>query len=350
MTAVTTSQSVDSKSTDSRARLLALINANWTTQAISVATQLRLAELLFDGPLPLQALAQSASCHTASLLRLLRALTSLGVMSQHEDGRFALTELGVLLRPDVPGSLAAWAELCGTSSWKAWSELAECVRSGESIRKRIGEADIFDRLQVDRDAALLFNRAMVSLTASVASAVVQAVDFSGAESVVDVGGGIGELVAAVLSANPAMRGVLFDLSHATETANARLAAAGVAQRCEVATGSFFDGVPNGADVYLLKSVLHDWDDEHCAVILGNCRQAMGPHARLLVIERMMPEYLACSPHDQGIARSDLNMLIETGGCERTQEQFRAMLQATGLRSTGLVPLSDGYSVYEAVPE
>lgn len=350
MTAADTPLCADSKNADARTRLLALINANWTTQALSVATQLRLAEFLGNGPLTVQDLAQSTSCHTPSLWRLLRALTTLGVTSQEEDGRFALTDLGVLLQSDVPGSLGAWAQFCGTSSWKTWSQLADCVRSGESVRKRARGADGFGHLQDDRDAALLFNRAMVSLTASVAAAVVQIVDFAGAKSVVDVGGGFGELVAAVLSAHPAMHGVLFDLAHATESAVHRLAEVGVADRCEVVTGSFFDNVPSGGDVYLLKSILHDWDDEHCAVILGNCRRAMGPRARLQVIERMMPEHLAVSPHDQGIARSDLNMLIGTGGCERTQEQFRSMLHAAGLRAAGLVALSDGYSAYEAVPE
>lgn len=227
--------------------------------------------------------------------------------------------------------------------------MAECVRSGESVRKRTRGIDGFDHLQEDRDAALLFNRAMVSLTTSVASALMQAMDFCGSERVVDVGGGLGGLVAGILRAHPKMRGVLFDLSHATQTAGALLAQCDVAERCEVVTGSFFDSVPSGADVYLLKSILHDWDDVQCAVILANCRHAMGPRSRLLVIERMMPEQMAVSLRDQGIARSDLNMLIGTGGRERTQEQFRAMLQATGLRATRLIALSEGYAAYESVP-
>lgn len=350
MTAVATTTCGEPKPEDARTRLLELINANWTTQAISVATQLHLAELLCDGPRPLRELADRTSCHPPSLLRLLRALASLGVVAEREEGIFALTDLGALLQPDVPGSLAAWAQFCGTSSWKGWSRLAECVRSGESVRKLDTGADGFDHLQKDGDAALLFNRAMVSLTASVALAVVQSIDFSSAESVVDVGGGFGELLAAVLGAHLPMRGVLFDLPHAMEGARARLAKAGMADRCEVVAGSFLQSVPSAADIYLLKSILHDWDDDRCAVILGNCRRAMGPRARLLVIERILPMRFSVSPHDQAIARSDLNMLVGTGGCERTQEQFQAMLHAAGLRLTGLVELSNGYSALEAVPQ
>lgn len=350
MTAVTTPTRGEPRHEDAGTRLLELINANWTTQAISVATQLHLAELLRDGPRPLRELAHGTSCHSPSLLRLLRALASLGVVAEREDGRFALTDLGALLQPNVPGSLAAWAQFCGTSSWKCWSQLADCVRTGDSVRKRIRGADGFDHLQDDADAALLFNRAMVSLTASVAAAVVQSVSFSGAESVVDVGGGFGELLAAVLGAHRSMRGVLFDLSHAMEGGRARLSEAAVADRCDIVAGSFFDSVPSGADVYLLKSILHDWDEDHCAVILGNCRRAMGSRARLLVIERILPLHIAVSPRDQAIARSDLNMLVGTGGRERTREQFEAMFQAAGLRPTGLVELSNGYSACEAVPQ
>lgn len=349
MTQVDTPVRHERRHEDARTRLLELINANWTTQAISVATQLHLAELLSDGPRPLRALAESTSCHPPSLLRLLRALASLDVVAEREEGSFALTDLGALLLPDVPGALAAWAQFCGTTSWKGWSQLAECVRSGESVRKRATGADGFNHLQGDADAALLFHRAMVSLTASVAAAVVESIDFSGAESVIDVGGGFGELLASVIGVHAPMRGVLFDLPHALEGARAHLAEAGVADRCEVVAGSFFDSVPSGGDVYLLKSILHDWDEDRCAVILGNCRRAMGSNARLLIIERILPSRITVSPHDQAIARSDLNMLIGTGGRERTQEQFEAMLQAADLRPTALVELIDGYSACEAVP-
>ena len=347
MTNIDTRQPVDPPSADLRARVLALINANWTTQAISAAVQLGLPEGLSDGPQSVLALAQRTSCHAPSLSRLLRALASVGIVVQAEDGRFALTEMGALLSTDARGSLAAWAEYCGTHSWTNWGQLADCVRSGQSVRKRAGQADGFQHLEGDHAAASLFNRAMVSLTRSVAATVVDAVDFAGTQRIVDVGGGFGELLTAVLRAHPLMRGVLFDMAHATQAASACLREAGVAERCEVVTGSFFEAVPAGADTYLLKSILHDWDDEHCALILAQCASAMRPHARLLIVERMMPGQFSVSAHDQAIARSDLNMLIGPGGCERTHQQYRSLLKAAGLRPTNLLALSGGFSVLDA---
>ena len=348
MSTIATPQPAQTPSADVRARMLALINASWTTQAISAAVQLGLPGCLSEGPQSALELAQRTSCHVPSLLRLLRALASVGIVVQDEDGRFALTEMGTLLSTDARGSLAAWAEFCGTYSWTAWGHLADCVRSGQSVRKRAGQPDGFDRLEEDPAAAALFNRAMVSLTGSVAATVADAVDFAGIQRIVDVGGGFGELLAAVLRAHPSMRGVLFDMAHATQSATVYLREAGVAERCEVVTGSFFNAVPEGADAYLLKSILHDWDDGHCALILAQCVRAMRPQARLLLVERMMPEQFSVSPHEQSIARSDLNMLIGTGGCERTHEQYRGLLKAAGLRSTNLLALSGGFSVLGAM--
>jgi hypothetical protein len=286
MTSPESSSAATPQEVDVRARLLSLINANWTTQAVSVATQLRLPELLRDGPQTGEA--QAAHCHQPSLLRLLRALTSIDLLSEQADGLFALTPAGALLRSDVPGSLAAWAVFCGTSSWRIWGRLVESVRSGESIRQQTNGVDGFNYLENDPEAALLFNRAMVDLTHPVAMAVAQTMDFSGMSLIVDVGGGYGELIATILALHPALRGILFDLAHATEAAGSRLASAGVASRCSVVTGSFFDAIPGAADAYLLKSILHDWDDDRAIAILRNCRRAMAPHAKLLIIERIAP--------------------------------------------------------------
>lgn len=335
---------------DGRARLLSLINANWTTQAVSVATQLRLPELLCDGPRTADALAQTTRCHEPSLTRLLRALTSIDVLKEAADGRFELTPVGALLRSDVPGSLAAWAEFCGTRSWATWGRLAQSVRTGDSIRKLTSGADGFAHLQDDAPGALLFNRAMVDLTQPVAHAVARNVDFTGMRLVVDVGGGYGELIASILSAHPSMRGILFDLAHATAAASSRLAAAGVEDRCTLVTGSFFDAVPDQADAYLLKSVLHDWDDDQAVRILRNCRHVMKPNAKLLVIERIAPQHFHDSPQDQSIARSDLNMLVGTGGRERTETQYRELHDAAKLRMTQLLALGGSYCVIESAPK
>lgn len=334
---------------DARAQLLSLINANWTTQALSVATQLRLPELLRDGPQTVAALAQAAHCHGPSLARLLRALTSIDVVTESTPDRFELTAVGGLLLADVPGSLAAWAEFCGTRSWATWGRLVESVRSGDSIRKQTSGADGFHHLEDDAQGALLFNRAMVDLTQPVALAVARKVDFSGMRLIVDVGGGYGELLASILSEHPLLRGILFDLAHATSAASSRLNAAGVEKRCKLVTGSFFDAVPDGADAYLLKSVLHDWDNDQAVQILRNCRHAMSPNAKLFVIERIAPEHFSDSPHDQGIARSDLNMLVGTGGCERTEAQYRELLEAAELRFTRLHALGRPYCAIESAP-
>ena len=349
MTPPESSSATAAQNVDVRARLLSLINANWTTQAVSVATQLRLPELLRDGPQTAHALAQATHCHGPSLTRLLRALTSIDVLTEAADGLFELTSVGALLRADVPGSLAAWAEFCGTRSWATWGRLVDSVRTGDSIRKQASGVDGFHHLEDDAQGALLFNRAMVDLTQPVALAVARSVDWSGMRLIVDVGGGYGELIASILSEHPSLRGILFDLAHATAAAGSRLAAAGVEGRCTLVTGSFFDAVPGAADAYLLKSVLHDWDDDHAVEILRNCRRAMAPHARLFVIERIAPEHFCDSPRDQGIARSDLNMLVSTGGRERTETQYRDLLDAAELRITRLLALGDPYRVIESAP-
>lgn len=332
---------------DPRSRLLALVNASWMTQAASVAVQLRLPELLSDGPRSVESLARDSQCHLPSLLRLLCALTSLDLMSQSTDGAFALTATGTLLRPEVSGSLAAWTVFCGTRSWATWSRLSESVRSGQSLRRQTRGVDGFEYLEEDPEAARLFNRAMVDLTRPIAAAIAHIVDFAGVRRIVDVGGGGGELLVTILAAYPEMHGVLFDLSHTVQLAGERIGAAGVAERCELATGSFFETVPKGADAYLLKSVLHDWDDDHSVQILRNCRRAMSANARLLIIERMAPEHYSSSPRDQGIARSDMNMLVGTGGRERKDVEYRAILDAAELCATQLLALPDGYSVMEA---
>lgn len=340
----------DAELLDARTRLLSLINANWTTQAISVATQLRLPELLHGAPQTADALAHATGCHAPSLARLLRALTSIDVVGETADGRFTLTPTGELLRADMSGSLAAWAEFCGTRSWATWGCLLDSIRTGNSRRKRLRGDDGFRHLDDDAHGALLFHRAMVDLTRPVAAALARTIDWSGVAVLVDVGGGHGELLAAVLRDRPAMRGILLELAHATAAAGTHLAAAGVLDRCTLVTGSFFDAVPDAADAYLLKSVLHDWDDDRVVAILHNCRRVMAPHARLLIVERIAPEQLADSPHDQGVARSDLNMLVGTGGRERTDKQYRELLAMAQLRVTRLLPVTEPYQVIESVPE
>ena len=332
-----------------RERLFGLINAGWTTQVIATAVKLGLIDAMASGPASVQALAEAVQAHAPSVDRLLRATASLELCMQNAAGDFSLTPTGSLLRADRADSLCAWAELGGGRIWAQWGRLGESVRTGQSIRKLNLAEDDFSHLDDDAKAAELFNSAMVELTRSVANDVAQSVDFSAARRVVDVGGGYGQLLCSILAANPSLQGVLFDMAHATGQLAPHFEAAGVAYRCELATGDFFKAVPPGADVYLLKSILHDWDDARCLVILRNCRRAMQPAARLLIVERIASDRVSASPHDQAVARSDLNMMVAIGGCERTQAAYAGLLEGADLKLLQVTPLPGPYSVMDVAP-
>lgn len=341
-------RNTDPEAIANREGLLRLINAQWTTHAIAATVRLGLPEAMAAGAASADALAQACDAHAPSLLRLLRALASLGLCEERADGQFALTATGTLLRADTPDSLHAWATLNGGRISTQWARLDESVRTGDSIRKRTATNDDFTHLDVDLAAAALFNRAMVELTAPIAAALVQVEDFTGVRQVVDVGGGHGELLASVLRAHPSLKGVLFDMAHATQAAVGSIEEAGLAGRCERVTGSFFDAVPPGADVYLLKSILHDWDDARCVAILRNCRRAMPPDARLLIVERIAPDAIGTSPRDTAVSCSDLLMMVANGGCERSESAYRELTRAAGLQMTTIAALTGGFSVMTAV--
>jgi orsellinic acid C2-O-methyltransferase len=345
---ITTRATTDQPAMPERDHLLNLINAQWTTHAIAAAVKLGLPEAMASGPVKAEALARACDAHAPSLRRLLRALGSLGLCEERTGDQFALTPAGTLLRAGAPGSLNAWATLNGGRISTQWARLDESVRTGDSIRKLTSASDDFTHLDDDLEAAALFNRAMVEITAPVAAALVQTIDFTGAKRVVDVGGGHGELLAAVLTAYPALTGVLFDMAHATAAAAGLIEAAGLASRCERVTGSFFDAVPPGADVYLLKSILHDWDDARCSAILRSCRRAMPPGARLLIVERIAPESIGTSPRDAALSRSDLLMMVANGGGERSERAYRALLGGAGLQWVRAEALTGGFSVMTAV--
>jgi len=334
---------------DARRRLLRLIDAAWIPHAIRAACSLRLPELLEQRSVEIETLAAASATHAPSLRRLLRALASLDLCHENEDGSYQLTAAGSLLREDAPDSLRAWALLTGGPLAQRFAELEQSVRTGESYRARHQRANDFSELESDRAAATLFNRAMTDLTRRVASEVLGAVDFSAARRIVDVGGGHGELLAAVLTAYPKARGVLFDLTHAIDGASTLLESARVADRCECVAGDFFEAVPAAGDIYLLKSVLHDWNDERCALILANCRSAMAPGSRLLVIERIAPVRAGNSPLDQSVARADLNMLLSLSGRERSEAEFRALCAAAALEIKDINPTAGEFQVMSVAP-
>jgi hypothetical protein len=328
-------------------RLQAMINSTWIPQALSVAAQLGLCDLLASGPQTSEHLAQAAGVHAPSLHRLLRALVTIDIVEERADGDFALLPMGALLQRDASSSLHAWAIFVGQHQWQAWGHLLDSVKTGESARKLLTGAEAYGHLAQSPEQAAVFNQAMVELTRLHTPAVVQAYDFTGLRRIIDVGGGHGALLVAILTAYPETCGVHFDVPQAIEQGRQHLARAGLAHRCECLAGDFFEAVPSGGDVYVLKSILHNWDDERSTIILDNCRRAMPGGAKLLLVERIMPERLGVSATDQAYAHSDLNMLLTLAAKERTAADFRALLASAGFHLTTIIPAGGTFSIIEA---
>jgi len=328
-----------------------LVTGSWMAQAAYVAAELRLADLLARGPLTGEQLAALTGANPSALGRLLRALTTINLCRQCADGSFEVTPTGALLAADAPQSLRAWTIWWGKHLWPVWGQLLYSVRTGHSARKWLLGTDGFEHLQIDPEAAAIFNRAAGELTRLAAERIVGAYDFSGLARIVDVGGGSGQLLATILRACPAARGVLFERPHAIEPGRERLTQAGLIERCELVAGDFFESVPAGGDAYVLKSVIHDWNDEQSRVILDNCRRAMHTGAgRLLLMEEMLPDRLGDSPTHQAIVRGDLTMLAALGAQERTEAELRTLLKSAGLAVSRVIPTGSTFSVVEAFAE
>ncbi len=320
--------------------LLRMLGGYRVSEAIYVAVKLGLADLLGDGSRSSGELAKATATHAPSLDRFMRFLASLGVFAEEEDGRFALTPVGACLRAGVPGSFrAAVLFLAGpTPIHRMWSDLLYSVQTGEPAFDHLFGAGPFEYFARHPDDSAIFNEAMASMTAQIAAAVPSAYDFSSFRTIVDVGGGFGVLLAAILRANPSLRGILFEAPPAVEGAKMHIEAAGLAARCEVVGGDFFEAVPDGADACILKSVIHDWDDERSLAILKNCHRALSPGGKLLLVEVLLPERIEPSPINQFVAELDLNMLLGPGGRERTQAEFAALFAAAGFKLTRIFPL------------
>jgi SAM-dependent methyltransferase len=336
-----------------RGTLMQLVFGYMASQVLHVGVSLGIAEQLRDGARPVDELAEATKTDAATLYRFLRGLVCLGVVEELDERSFRLTEMGHLLRADHPGSVRNLILLfCGDLEWENWGQLADSVRTGQPGFELRGGPAPFEQLAADPELAEIFNSAMSEGTRRTAPEVIAAYDFSQFGTLVDVGGGDGTLLAAILESVPALRGILFDLPAGSAGAERRLAERGVAERCEVVTGDFFDSVPGGADAYVLKNVIHDWDDERSIAILRNCCQAMGPDGKLILLEPVVPPRVTPTPEAFGaILVADLNMLVATGGRERTEAEFAAILAAADLRLTRVVPTPNvgAYmSVIEAV--
>src|SRR5437588_938706 len=325
--------------------LFQLVTGHWQSQAIYVAAKLSLADLLKDGPKSCADLAALTGADEQSLFRLMRALSSVGVFVRVKDDQFAMSKLGERLQSNVPGSMRAMVMTIGEIHYQAWGNLLHSIRTGLPAFNTAFGTGLFDYLQRDPKSADTFNNGMTDLSSMLAYAVLLAYDFSGILSIIDVGGGEGKFLRTVLELNPDMKGTVFDMPSTIETGKQRLNGNPCGGRYSTIAGNFFDLVPAGADAYILSGVIHDWDDDHGVRILKNCRRAMAANARLLLVEMVVPE-------EDGNCFSkllDLNMLVMTGGRERTQSEFGALFDAAGYKLTRVVSTLAPQSVIEAIP-
>jgi hypothetical protein len=324
--------------------MLQMIQGFWVSRALYVAAKLGIPDLLKDGPKSSQELAQATSMHAPSLYRLLRALDSVDVFAEDDEGRFALTPLGATLRTDVPGSLRffAMAQL-GEDHYPAWTDFLHSVKTGAIAFNHVFGMDVWQWRAQHPEDSRIFDQAMASLSSVVNSAIVSAYDFPTTGTIVDVGGGYGSLLAAILKARPQLRGVLFDRPHVVDGARRRFETEDLARRYEIVAGDFFASAPKG-DTYVLKWIIHDWDDQQSVAILKNIQHAMARDGKLLILESVIQPGNATS----FTKFLDLAMLVMTGGHERTELEYRTLLKTAGLRLTRVIPTQIEMNVIEAI--
>lgn len=324
--------------------LRAMVTGFRLSAALSVAADLGLSDQLASGPRTVADLASTVDADQDTLGRLLHALATVGVYAEHDDGSFSNTRLGEGLRSDVPGSMRPLARtLTDPAMWSAWGHLGHSVRTGDNAFRALHGVDVWTHRQGEPEHNAIFNDNMTALSSLVAGAVASAYDFSGLSSVVDVGGGQGVLLEAVLSRHDHLTGTVFDLAHVVADVPPAGLAESLASRWEVVTGSFFEAVP-AADAYLLKSILHDWPDEECRTILGTCRRGLNANGVVLVVEAV----LGRRGHEIDVAFSDLNMLVLPGGRERSKTEYAALFGAAGLHLSRVVDTGTRFSILEAV--
>jgi O-methyltransferase domain/Dimerisation domain len=323
-----------------------LIVAAWMSQAIAAAADLGVADALAKEPLGLNELADRVGAHPDALKRLLRALIGRGILRQRRDGRYELNPLGHTLRSDAPGSMTGMARLVGAPQWREhWSQLVEAVRTGEAVLPKLRGKDPFEYLRGEPELAEIFNHAMTNISELAVAPVIAAYDFGPYPTIVDVGGGHGRLLAAILTTTPGAHAVLYDLSQVVASAATLLREHNVADRVRIASGSFFDGVPPGGDAYVLKNVIHDWPDDKAVHILRRVRAAAHPAAVVLLIEFVLPNH-----HREFLGNVvDLEMLVQATGRERTAHEYRHLLAQAGFEMTRVVPTAGPFSLVEAKP-
>ncbi|MCV7417126.1 methyltransferase [Mycolicibacterium litorale] len=323
--------------------MLEKILGAWVAQGITVAADLKVADALADGPLPIGELAQRVGANPDALARLMRALIGEGVFTQRRDGRYALNALGETLRTDAPMSVAGMARMVGHPAHREhWSALLDAVRTGEATVPKLRGMPGFEYLAQNAELGEIFNDAMTNLSETAVVPLTAAYDFSPFAKILDVGGGHGRFLAAILAATPSARGVLYDLPQVVEGAPELLGRHGVADRVEIVGGSFFDSVPAGANAYVAKNVIHDWPDDQALTILRNIRAAADTGAVLLLAEFVIPEH----PRAFIGNWTDLEMLMATAARERTEAEYRKLFEQAGFQLTRVVPTVAPISLIE----
>jgi len=327
-------------------QLIQMVTGAWVARTLHAAATLGLADQLTVGPKSAAELAEPVGAHAPSLHRLMRTLASLGILAEQKEQRYVLTPLGEALKLHAPGSARSTVLTFG-SPWaqSAWDHLVYSVQTGKTGFEKAQGMPLFDYLAGHPEDASLFNETMVGFHSQEPPAVAAAYDFSTFKTIVDVGGGTGNLLAAILTRYVGLSGVLFDLPHVAAEAPALLKGKGVNDRVTIETGDFFKSVPAGGDAYLLSHIIHDWDEDQCLTILGNIRKAMNAGGRLLIAEMVLPA--GDTPHPGKML--DIAMLVWPGGQERTLAEYDHLLSKGGFHLTRVVPTDSAVNVVEAVP-
>ncbi len=328
--------------------VMQLCTGYMASACVQVAARLKIADLLADGPKPVQQLASVAGANEDRLYRVLRVLSSLGVFAETSPRTFALTPKAEPLRSDVPNSIrnmALW--ISSPFHFRTYSELLHSVKTGEITFDHIHGKPVFEYLHEQPELSELFNNAMTCMSEMVTPALLEAYDFAGIHTLMDVAGGHGALLRAILNKHPEMRGILIDMGHVIQGAKHLPENQALTNRCEFHSADFFAEVPTGADAIIMKHIIHDWDDNKAVLILKNCRKALAgkPNAKILLVESVLPE--GNEPHLGKFI--DLEMFVFPGGRERTENEFRTLFSQAGLRLTRVVPMKAPLWIVEGVP-
>jgi hypothetical protein len=328
------------------ARMVQLLHGKLVAQAICAAAELGVADHLAETPLSAETLARATATHPPSLYRLLRVLASVGIFKELPEQNFTHTELSLTLKSNVPGSVQGIACMIG-AEWHAVAEtkMMHSLRTGETAFGFLHGKGVFEYLQGDAPAGRLFDTAMTGLTQAANHAINQAYDFSWARNIVDVGGGHGSLLSSILLACPNTHGIVFDAPSVVAGAAATIDTAGLHQRCRPIAGDFFSSVPPDGDLYILKHILHDWNDQAALSILRSCRAAASRRSKLLVVEDLVG--VANAPSSAKI--TDIEMLVIFGGCERTIAEYTALLDRAGFKLERTIQTALPLFVLEAAP-